>query len=91
MEPEILAFDEPTNDLDPRSRREVLNLICTLDQAKLIASHDLEFVLETCPRVVVVDGGRIVADGPARKLLADRTLMEAHGLETPPSLNGQAR
>ena len=91
MEPEILVVDEPTNDLDPRSRREVLNLIRTLDQTKLIASHDLEFVLETCPRVVVVDGGRVVADGPVRTLLADRTLMEAHGLETPPSLNGQTR
>ena len=60
------------------------------DDERTLVMHDLEFVLESCPRVVVVDEGRVVADGPARALLADRSLMEAHGLERPPSLNGEA-
>jgi len=86
MEPEILILDEPTNDLDPRARREAINRIRSLTQTRLIASHDLEFILDTCDRVVVLDEGRIVADGPARELLADHATMEAHGLEVPPSL-----
>jgi cobalt/nickel transport system ATP-binding protein len=89
MEPEILVWDEPTNDLDPRARRETIKLVRSLEQTKLVASHDLEFILETCDRVAVVDDGRVVADGPARVLLADRARMEAHGLEVPPSLAGR--
>ncbi|UCG32587.1 MAG: ABC transporter ATP-binding protein [Phycisphaerales bacterium] len=90
MEPEILILDEPTNDLDPRARRETIRLIRSLTQTKLIASQDLEFILETCDRVAVLDEGRVVADGPARELLADRVIMEAHGLEVPPSLVARA-
>jgi cobalt/nickel transport system ATP-binding protein len=86
MEPEIFVVDEPTNDLDPRSRRATINLINQVDQTRLIASHDLEFILETCNRTVVVDEGRVVADGPARALLANRDVMEPHRLEVPPSL-----
>ncbi len=89
MEPEILVLDEPTNDLDPRARRETIKLIRSLEQTKLIAAHDLEFILETCDRVAVIDDGQVVADGPARVLLADRARMEAHGLEVPPSLVGK--
>jgi cobalt/nickel transport system ATP-binding protein len=91
MEPDTLLLDEPTSDLDPRARRETLELIRTLEQTKLIASHDLEFVLAACDRIAVVDEGRIVADGPAQALLTDSALMEAHGLETPPSLASRAR
>jgi cobalt/nickel transport system ATP-binding protein len=86
MEPDILILDEPTNDLDPRARRETIRLIRSLSQTKLIASQDLEFILETCDRVAVIDEGRTVSDGVARELLADRVIMEAHGLEVPPSL-----
>ena len=89
MEPEILVLDEPTNDLDPRARRETIKLVRSLEQTKLIAAHDLEFILETCDRVAVIDDGQVVADGPARVLLADRARMEAHGLEVPPSLAGR--
>ena len=89
MEPEILVLDEPTNDLDPRARRETIKLVRSLEQTKLIAAHDLEFILETCDRVAVIDDGQVVADGPARVLLADRARMEAHGLEVPPSLVGK--
>ena len=86
LEPEILVLDEPTSDLDPRARRETIRLIRQLPQTKLIASNDLEFILEACDRVVVIDEGRVVAEGPTVDLLADGPRMEAHGLETPPSL-----
>jgi cobalt/nickel transport system ATP-binding protein len=57
-----------------------------LDCAKLIASHDLEMILDVCPRVILLDEGRICADGPTAELLRDEQLLEAHGLELPPSL-----
>ena len=78
-----LVLDEPTSDLDPRGRRELMALLARLPVAQLIATHDLEFVVEICPRTIVLDGGRIVADGPTRRLLDDESLMLAHGLERP--------
>jgi cobalt/nickel transport system ATP-binding protein len=78
-----LVLDEPTSDLDPRGRRELMALLSRLPVAQLIATHDLEFVVEICPRTIVLDGGRIVADGPTRRLLDDEPLMVAHGLERP--------
>jgi cobalt/nickel transport system ATP-binding protein len=86
MRPEILLLDEPSSHLDPRGRRELIHLINGLTVTKIIASHDLEFILETCKRAIVLDAGRVVADGPSRALLADRNLMSAHGLEVPHSL-----
>jgi cobalt/nickel transport system ATP-binding protein len=79
----LLVLDEPTSDLDPRGRRELMSLLMRLAVGQLIATHDLEFVVETCPRAIVLDGGRIVADGPSRALLDDEPLMLAHGLERP--------
>jgi len=79
----VLVLDEPTSDLDPRGRRELMALLSRLPVAQLIATHDLEFVVEICPRTIVLDGGRIVADGPTRRLLNDEPLMLAHGLERP--------
>ncbi len=84
--PSVLVLDEPSANLDPRGRRRFINLIRGLDCTKLIATHDLEMVLELCPRTVLLDAGRIVADGPSRKLLGDAELMEAHSLELPLSL-----
>jgi cobalt/nickel transport system ATP-binding protein len=78
-----LVLDEPTSDLDPRGRRELMALLSRLPVTQLIATHDLEFVVEICPRTIVLDGGRIVADGPTRRLLDDEPLMLAHGLERP--------
>jgi cobalt/nickel transport system ATP-binding protein len=86
MRPEILLLDEPSSHLDPRGRRELIQLINGLTVTKIIASHDLEFILETCQRAIILDAGRVVADGPARTLFADRCLMGAHGLEVPHSL-----
>jgi energy-coupling factor transporter ATP-binding protein EcfA2 len=85
-EPSVLVLDEPSANLDPRARRRFIQLILGLSCTKLIATHDLELVLEVCPRTVVLDDGRIAADGPSHAILGDATLMEAHGLELPLSL-----
>ena len=84
--PSVLALDEPTANLDPRGRRRFIDLIRALPATKLIATHDLEMVLALCDRVILLDAGRVVADGPARELLRDADLLEAHGLEKPLSL-----
>jgi cobalt/nickel transport system ATP-binding protein len=81
--PRVLVLDEPTSDLDPRGRREFKALLQSLPGAKIIATHDLELVLDLCSRVLVLDGGKLVAQGPTAKLLADEPLMLAHGLEKP--------
>ncbi len=85
-QPEILVFDEPTANFDPRGRREFIDLCRTLPATKLIASHDLEMILALCSRVIVLDAGQLVADGETRSILADETSMLAHGLEKPHSL-----
>ena len=86
-EPSILVLDEPTSDLDPRGRREFKALLRGIPAAKLIATHDLELVVELCPRAIILDHGGVVADGPTLALLADEALMLEHGLERPHSLS----
>lgn len=86
MQPDVLALDEPTNDLDPRARQALLKVLGRLSAALLVATHDLEFVLALCDRAVLLDAGRVVADGPAREILSDPHLMDSHGLEVPLSL-----
>jgi cobalt transport protein ATP-binding subunit len=81
--PRILVLDEPTSNLDPRGRRELKALLGRLPATKIIATHDLELVVELCSRAVVVDGGKVVASGAPAELLADEPLMLAHGLERP--------
>ena len=76
--------------LDPRGRRELIGLVRGLSGTKLIASHDLEMILQTCGRAVVLDRGKVMADGPVRQVLGDTALMEAHGLEVPHSLTPHA-
>jgi cobalt/nickel transport system ATP-binding protein len=83
MEPHVIVLDEPTSGLDPVGRRELAELLAGLDQTQLIVTHDLPFALATCPRSVILDGGRIVADGPTRDLLADPDLLASHRLELP--------
>ena len=82
-EPSILVMDEPTSDLDPRGRREFKALLRQIPATKLIATHDLELVVELCSRAIVLDYGLVVADGPTVELLNDEALMVAHGLERP--------
>jgi energy-coupling factor transporter ATP-binding protein EcfA2 len=84
--PSVLVLDEPTANLDPRARRRFIQLAHSLDCTKLIATHDLEMVLELCPRTLLLDSGRVVADGPSTVILGDTALVEAHGLEQPLSL-----
>jgi len=86
MEPAILALDEPTSNLDPRNRRHLIEVISALPATLLLATHDLEMVLALCSRTVVMDHGKIWADGPTQELLADSRLMADHGLEVPLSL-----
>ncbi|HOT29434.1 MAG TPA: ABC transporter ATP-binding protein [Candidatus Ozemobacteraceae bacterium] len=85
-EPSVLALDEPTGDLDPRGRRQLSEILQGLRQTLLIVTHDLEWVRSLCARAILIDGGRLVADGPIDTLLADEPLMLTHGLETPASL-----
>jgi cobalt/nickel transport system ATP-binding protein len=86
MSPEILVLDEPSSSLDPRSRRELIDLLNEFEITQIIATHDLEMALELCKRVVVMDRGTVVADGDIRKILGDEGLMLAHGLEVPHSI-----
>ena len=86
MRPQLLALDEPTLGLDPRARRRLLARIRALPGTCLVATHDLELVLAFCGRALLLDAGRLVAEGPPRELLADAALMEAHGPEVPLSI-----
>ena len=83
MEPEILVLDEPSSNLDPASRRELADILRTLDVTVLMVTHDLPYALELCPRSVVLSDGSIVADGPTYDILTDAALMTAHRLELP--------
>lgn len=83
MEPEVLALDEPSAALDPAGRREVIEVLRGLPQSQLVITHDLPFALELCDRGVILDDGRVVADGSLRSLLADEARLEVHRLELP--------
>ena len=88
MEPEMILMDEPSTALDPVNRRTVINTINRLPQTKLIASHDLDMILDTCQRVILLSHGSIVADGDAEAILRDKTLLEANRMELPFCLQG---
>ncbi len=83
MRPSILVLDEPTAGLDPRTRRGLLRLLCELPVTMLIATHDMRLAAALCSRTLIIDEGRIVADGPTATLLRDDALLEQHGLESP--------
>ncbi|RPI20273.1 MAG: ABC transporter ATP-binding protein, partial [Actinobacteria bacterium] len=87
METEILVLDEPTSNLDPASRHDLTAILLGLDITQLIVTHDLLYALEVCPRSVIIDRGRIVADGVTRDLLADSALLAAHRLALPAGIS----
>jgi cobalt/nickel transport system ATP-binding protein len=83
MDPELLVLDEPSAGLDPRARRLLINLLRELPLTMLVSTHDMLMVRELFPRMVIMDNGQIVADGPTDVLMADEVRLEAHGLEKP--------
>jgi len=86
MRPRLVIHDEPSSNLDIRSRRRLIRFLQASAETLLVASHDLELILEVCDRVILMDEGRIVANGDSRQVMGDVELMEAHGLERPHSL-----
>jgi cobalt/nickel transport system ATP-binding protein len=83
MQPRLLVLDEPSANLDPRARRELLEVLDAIDRTMLVVTHDLPFAARLCDRAVILSGGRIVADGPCREILADEDLLAEHDLELP--------
>jgi cobalt/nickel transport system ATP-binding protein len=83
MAPDILVLDEPSAGLDPRGRRQLIELLRTLPLTMLVSTHDMAMVRELFPRMVIMDEGCVVADGPTERLFADTALLERHGLERP--------
>ena len=83
MEPEAILMDEPTSALDPYNRRLVINTIRELEQTKIITSHDLDMIYDTCERVILISDGKIVADGRAEDILRNKELLEANHMELP--------
>ncbi|MFM8896824.1 MAG: hypothetical protein ACKOE2_16025, partial [Actinomycetales bacterium] len=83
MQPEILVLDEPSSNLDPASRRELADILRSLDITMLMVTHDLPYALELCPRAVILADGVVVADGSTRDILTNDSLMRANRLELP--------
>ena len=90
MKPDLLLLDEPSANLDPRSRRHLIELLAGMSITMLIASHDLDMIVQLCDRVALLDAGRIVADGATADILSDASLMDRHGLEVPAVLAPRA-
>ena len=91
MEPQVILMDEPSTALDPVNRRTVIRTINDLTMTKLIASHDLDMILDTCDRVILLSHGCLAADGPAEQILRDQKLLEANRMELPFCLAGPQR
>jgi cobalt/nickel transport system ATP-binding protein len=83
MRPTLLVLDEPSANLDPRSRRELIEVLAGIGQTMLVVTHDLPFAAEVCERAVILSAGRLAADGPCARLLANEWLLAAHDLELP--------
>lgn len=83
MEPKMLLLDEPTNGLDPYNRRKIINILKDIPQTKIIASHDLDLIYDTCSRVILLSDGQIKADGAAKDILRNKELLESYHLELP--------
>ena len=83
MEPEVLLMDEPTSALDPYNRRIIIKTVHNLPQTKIITSHDLDMIYDTCERVILISGGKVAADGSSEEILRDKELLEANRMELP--------
>ncbi len=81
MSPDILVMDEPSSNLDPAARRRLINLLLSFQHTKIIATHDLDMVVDLCPRTIVFHQGKIAADGPTEAIFEDGALLESCGLE----------
>lgn len=88
MEPDILLMDEPSSNLDPKSRRRLINILKEFKHTKIIATHDLDMVLDVCERTIVIGDGRVMADGKSEEILRDEELLDRCGLEKPFVLQG---
>ena len=82
-EPDVILMDEPSVALDPKNRRNLINILNQLNQAKIIASHDLNMIMDTCDITILLSGGKVIKDGSTKEILLDKELMEKSGLELP--------
>ncbi|MDE7247713.1 MAG: energy-coupling factor ABC transporter ATP-binding protein, partial [Lachnospiraceae bacterium] len=89
MEPEIVLLDEPSIALDPRNRRNLIGILNEMPETKIIASHDLDMILDTCERTVLLAEGKIICQGDTTEILRDRELLETYGLELPLCMQGR--
>ncbi len=83
MYPDILVMDEPASSLDPKSRRQLINLLKGFKHTKIIASHDLDLILDVCERCIIIKDGKVIADGPSEEVLSNESLLEENNLELP--------
>jgi cobalt/nickel transport system ATP-binding protein len=83
MDPDILVMDEPASNLDPKSRRQLINLLKGFKHTKIIASHDLDLIQDVCKRCIIIREGKVAADGPTEEILSDETLLKENSLELP--------
>lgn len=88
LEPNILVMDEPSANLDPKSRRELIHLLSSFSHTKIVATHDLDLVLDLCDRTIILHDGKIARDGKTKEILKDRELLARHSLELPLQLQG---
>ncbi|WP_244532943.1 ABC transporter ATP-binding protein [Geitlerinema sp. PCC 9228] len=86
MQPRLIVYDEPSANLDLRARRRLIRFLQASQETFIVSSHDLELVLEVCDRTILLDEGRVIADGKTKTIMGNRDLMENHGLEVPHSL-----
>ena len=86
MEPEVILFDEPSVGLDPKNRRNLINIINRIGGLKIIASHDLDMIFDTCDKTILIEKGKLIFEGETAKILTDQRLLEESGLELPLSM-----
>ncbi len=88
MTPDVLVMDEPSSNLDPSARKGIINMLMGFKHTRIIATHDLDLVLDLCSRAIILHQGKLVEDGPVSLILSDRSLLAKYGLELPLRLQG---